>query len=131
MRLAADAVGAGRLASPTVSASLQNPICGDRITIDILLEDGQVKRIGHETKACLLCQAAASLLAEKGVDRDAADIIALAEAVKAWLSGKNEPPSSPWESFAHFLPVLPYKTRHTCVLLPLEAATKALKSKGL
>lgn len=126
MRLAAEAHGAGRLPHPSASVTIQNPVCGDRIALDILLDDGRIARIGHETRACVLCQAAASLLSEIAPGLKTKDLAPLYEQIKNWLEGQGSPPDSPWESLAHFLPVSEFKSRHRCVLLPFEAARDAV-----
>ena len=40
MALAKSKTGAGKLAAPTKSARRDNPLCGDRVTIDVKLDDG-------------------------------------------------------------------------------------------
>ena len=62
--LAKAKTGAGKLAAPTKSARRDNPLCGDRVTIDVKLDDsGQIAEIAHQVRGCLLCQASASALA--------------------------------------------------------------------
>ena len=56
--LAKSKTGAGKLAAPTKSARRDNPLCGDRVTIDVKLEDGRIVEIAHQVRGCLLCQAA-------------------------------------------------------------------------
>ena len=62
LRLAAEAHGAGRLAPPCLSHTEANPVCGDRITVDLRWAGHTVEAIAHDTKACVLTQASASLL---------------------------------------------------------------------
>ena len=125
LRLAADAVGAGRLDSPDGSATAYNPACGDRVTMDIRLEDGQVAALAHQTQACVLAQASAAILGAhgKGLDREALKL--LKESVAAMLSG-GAVPRAPFQDYAVFDGVAGHKGRHQCVLLPLEAAMTAL-----
>ena len=64
LALAKDRRHAGRLEAPTHSHTSDNPLCGDRVTIDIdRSPDGSVRRIGHLVRGCVLCQAAAAALA--------------------------------------------------------------------
>jgi NifU-like protein involved in Fe-S cluster formation len=46
------------------------------------------------------------------------------------LKEKAPAPAVPWTAYAAFTPVADYKSRHTCVLLPFEAAIKALETHG-
>ncbi|MEZ5861777.1 MAG: iron-sulfur cluster assembly scaffold protein, partial [Geminicoccaceae bacterium] len=54
---------AGRLEHPGGTATTDNPLCGDRVTLDLEGEAGRVAAVAHKTRGCLLTQAAASLLA--------------------------------------------------------------------
>ena len=46
--------------APTKSARRDNPLCGDRVTIDVRLDDsGKIAEIAHQVRGCLLCQASA------------------------------------------------------------------------
>ena len=80
--LAKAKTGAGKLESPTKSVRRDNPLCGDRVTIDVRLADGKIAEIAHQVRGCLLCQASASALAAVAVGRDAAGIAALASAIR-------------------------------------------------
>jgi nitrogen fixation NifU-like protein len=125
LRLAADAAGAGRLASPDASATLNNPACGDRITLDLALAGGRVTALGHHTQACVLTQASAAILgsAALGVGRE--ELEALAAQLRLLLKG-GPAPSAPFGAYAAFDGVADYAGRHVCVLLPVEAALEAL-----
>ena len=54
----------GRLEHPDVTAAEDNPLCGDRITIDLKIEDGKVAAVGFSGRGCAISQAAASMLTE-------------------------------------------------------------------
>ena len=123
LRLAADATGAGHLAAPDASATVHNPACGDRVTVELALVDGRVTAIAHATQACVLTQASAALLARVAPGKDQAGLSALAEGVRAYLQGAATP-----EGYDVFDGVAAHAGRHICVLLPLVAALKALES---
>jgi NifU-like protein involved in Fe-S cluster formation len=126
LRLAADATGAGRLENPHVSATAHNPACGDRITMDIRLEDGRIVALAHHTQACVLAQASAAILGAQAKGLDHTGLQMLAESVAAMLSG-GELPHAPFQAYSAFDGVIGHPGRHTCVLLPLNAALKALE----
>jgi len=55
----------GRLDSPDLSADLDNPLCGDRIHIELELDaEGRIGRVRFDGHGCAISQAAASMLAE-------------------------------------------------------------------
>jgi nitrogen fixation protein NifU and related proteins len=54
----------GHLESPDLSAELDNPLCGDRIRLELGLEPvGRIGRIRFDGHGCAISQAAASMLA--------------------------------------------------------------------
>jgi len=125
MRLAADAVGHGRLASPSGSATITNPLCGDRITVDVRIENGVIKALGHEVRACLLCQAAASMLARRAPGNDPAAVQDIRSEVERWIAAGAAPPDI-WPELSSFAPVAQNRSRLRCVTLPFEALERAV-----
>ena len=125
LRLAADAIGAGRLDNPDGVATAYNPACGDRITVEVRLENGRIVDLAHQTQACVLAQASAAILGAQAKGLDQARLKALAASVVAMLGG-GAMPTAPFQDFAAFDGVAGHKGRHKCVLLPLEAALAAL-----
>lgn len=120
---ARSAFGKGRLDSPTASARVDNPLCGDRVTIDLHLEDGRITMVGHEVRGCLLCEAAAAVIAELAPGKNAAEARALAADITAMMK-EGAPATLP--ALEIFTPVHHAKSRRDCVLLPFGALTKAL-----
>jgi nitrogen fixation NifU-like protein len=130
LRLAADAHGAGRLTQPDRAGAAHNPICGDKVTVELALDpDGRVTGLAHDTKACVLAQASASILGArlKGARRE--EIKALANAVAAMLVSSAEPPLPPFEPYAAFQGAVTHRNRHRCVLLPIEAVLDAFEQE--
>ena len=122
--LAKAKTGAGKLTSPTKSARRDNPLCGDRVTIDVTVDGkGRIAEIAHQVRGCLLCQASASALASVAVGRDAASIIDLRHDAERAIGRESGEAHEPFTAFA---PVRDYKSRQECVLLPFEALQDAL-----
>lgn len=128
LRLAADAIAAGRLPCPDATGVAFNPACGDRVTVDITVENGRITAMAHETKACVLAQASASILGKalKGAQR--ADLEALQQRLLSMLKVQGEPPVPPYDAYSAFDGAADHAGRHRCVLLPLEAVIAALRS---
>lgn len=125
LRLAADARCAGRLASPDATGLAYNPACGDRITVDVALSNGSIVEFAHETKACVLAQASASILGDNIGGADLARIKQLRACVVEMLEGADAP-SPPFDGYSVFFGAIEYRIRHRCVLLPLDAVLDAL-----
>ena len=125
LRLAADAAGAGRLAHASGSATMHNPACGDRVTVDVLVSNGRITALAHHTSACILTQASAAILGADAVGLNRDEMAGLAEAVRQALLG-GALPSAPFNAYAAFDGLVQHKARHRCVMLPLEAAVEAM-----
>ena len=123
LRLAADAKGAGHLLAPDASGSAHNPACGDRVTVELTLKDGRIAAFAHQTQACVLTQASAALLADTAAGQDRDGLARLAMGIRGMLAGGPAPASG----YAAFDGVAAHPGRHVCVLLPVEAALKALE----
>jgi len=129
LRLAADAHGAGHLSEPHVSGDAHNHACGDKVSVDLALDaDGRIVAIAHDTKACVLAQASASILGQalKGASRD--DVEDLANAVGMMLGAKAPPPDAPFDAYSAFEGVVEHRNRRQCVLLPIDAVLKAFEN---
>jgi nitrogen fixation protein NifU and related proteins len=120
--------GHGRLAAPEVTLTCDNPLCGDRVTVDLRTAGGRVTEFAQHTRGCLLTQAAASVLGRYAAGGTAADVHSAAADVRRLLAGEDAVPT--WPELAMFAPVSAVKSRHECVLLPFEAAAAALAKAG-
>lgn len=119
------ATRAGRLEAPHASVTRDNPLCGDRVTIDLRLDGDRISDIAHRVRGCLLCEAAASAIGTSAIGKRARDVEAVDASLRRMLEGGNADLQS-WPGFEAFTPVRDYKSRHACVMLPLEALREAL-----
>lgn len=127
LRLAASAHGAGRLSGNCCSGREANPMCGDSIIFDARVDDARrITETANELRGCILVQASAALLDEHAKGHAAGDIARLRDEVTAMLNG-GEAPGGVWGAYEVFKPAMGYRSRHSCVLLPIEALVKALK----
>lgn len=55
----------GHLENPTIAAADTNPLCGDRIEIDLNITDGRVSEVRFSGRGCAISQASASMLTER------------------------------------------------------------------
>jgi nitrogen fixation NifU-like protein len=129
LRLAANATGAGRLSPFDAEGRAHNPICGDRVGVTLRLDEtGRIAAIAHETQACVLAQASASILGAQLCGADNAQVQALRAQVSAMLRDNVGPPEN-FRDYSALTGAAVHRNRHTCVLLPIDAVLDAL-SKG-
>lgn len=69
----------GRLSHPTVSREEMNPLCGDKLQIDLQIDDGIITDVGFTGRGCAISQAAASMLTEEIKGKSVADVRALSK----------------------------------------------------
>lgn len=122
---AAAASGSGELARADGEARLDNPLCGDRVRMQVVLDSGRIAAIAHQTRGCLLCRAGASLLGARaaGMDRNQVDHLT---AALARILADQEMASDAWPELAMFAPAHAHPSRHKCALLPFKALQAAL-----
>jgi nitrogen fixation protein NifU and related proteins len=66
----------GVVEDPDASFEGANPLCGDRITLQIGVKDGIVDRIGFTGRGCAISQASASLLTDEVKGKPLAEVAA-------------------------------------------------------
>jgi len=123
--LARAATAAGTIPDAQATATADNPLCGDRVTVQLSLDQGRIAGFAHKVRGCALCQATASMIGGHALACTPADVAANREAVRKLLKERVAPPAGAWPELAHFAPVAEHKSRHTCVLLAFDAVAKA------
>ncbi|KKJ77279.1 hypothetical protein WH95_09650 [Kiloniella litopenaei] len=123
LRLAS--MGDCRLENPDHTIVHNNPLCGDRITLDLRIDDNLITEVGYKAQSCALCKASAQLIKDLSIGRNLVELQDIHMKLKSQLK-ENLPISLPndWESFSIFQPVASIKNRHSCVLLPFQALAK-------
>jgi nitrogen fixation NifU-like protein len=126
LELARQARHESRLESPQASVTVDNPLCGDRVSLDLDLADGCVRAVGHKVRGCLLCQAAAMAIARRAPGTTPAVLRTVARELCDAIAGAPAAAGRSWPELAAFAPVHAHKSRHDCVLLPFQALIRAL-----
>lgn len=125
LELAAKVERTERLDHPDATVSKESPLCGSRITIDLIMKDGRVADYGQTVKACALGTAASSLMAKLIIGKTVAELHQLRDEMRSMLEGSGTSPTAPFEDFKILTPVIPWKSRHGSVMLPFEAVAEA------
>lgn len=102
----------GTLEVPALSASLHNPLCGDKIRLDILFKENIAEEVKYSGQGCAISQAASSMLTEKVKGKTKEELINLNRDFMIKMLGIELSPN-----------------RIKCALLPLEALRKILNPK--
>ncbi len=133
-------LGRARIEFPSFTARGANPLCGDELTLDGLIIDGQLVALGYEIEASALTLASTSIMVELSQGHSVNDVRVLCRATLGYLAGENTAPRSELEAFASVLGyrnrlktlTLPWATLHGALEGRLETTTEiALKGESL
>ena len=106
--------------------SLKNKLCGDKITLELIVTKQKITSMKYETESCIYCEASASLLSKKikklNIQTIRNDFINLKKILK-----KKEIKIP--KKFADFKKLFNSDNfnRYNCLFLPFDAVIKALK----
>ncbi len=63
----------GELGNATITQEEHNPLCGDQLTLYLVVDDDTIKDVRFKGKGCAISQAAASMLTEELVGKTTAE----------------------------------------------------------
>ncbi|MFC1739995.1 Fe-S cluster assembly sulfur transfer protein SufU [Pseudomonadota bacterium] len=120
---AANPVGFGVAIDPTHQHEEYNPLCGDRIRVQLRIDSGQIEAAAFDGEACAICMASASLLCDCIPGQTVDQLKILNRKLREALEGKIELPET--ETLSPLLGVKSFPSRIRCATLPWTAATLA------
>lgn len=126
LELAANIPGAQRLEHPDATAMAHSKLCGSTVTVDLKLDGDRVVAFGQTVKACLLGQAAASVVGREIVGTTSAELREVAATMRRMLKENGPAPQGRWADLGVLEPVRDYKARHASTLLIFDAVERAL-----
>ena len=115
-----------RLADADGTATAHSKLCGSTVTVDLKLAGDQVAAFGQTVKACLLGQAAASVMSQHIIGSSARELREVGAQMRKMLKAGGPPPTGRWADLAVLEPVRDYKARHASTLLVFDAVEAAL-----
>jgi len=114
-----------RLAQPQGTSERRSPICGSRVTVDVVLDgEGRIAELGQEVRACALGQASASLMGAHALGCRLAELEEARDALTAFLAGTRDDPGD-WPGLDIFGPARAHSARHASIRLAFEAVAEA------
>lgn len=113
----------GALPAATHEATVDNPLCGDFVTMRFVVADGAITDVAFEGRGCSLSRAAASMLTDRAVGASPDQIRALATTFEQFVAADT---GADLGDLAVFEGVRAFKSRRTCACLAFRAAVAAL-----
>jgi nitrogen fixation NifU-like protein len=80
----------GSLANAMASHEGLNPLCGDEVTVDLIVKDGKVEDIAYRGSGCSISQSSASMMTEAVYGKPLADVRQLIEDFTAMMRGSDD-----------------------------------------
>ena len=110
----------------THKSSAKNKLCGDKISLELIANKTKINSIRYKTESCILCEASASLLANKMKHYSIKNIQKDVNRLKETIVNKDYKIPLKFKEFKYLVDKNNLN-RVSCVILPLEALLKAFK----
>jgi nitrogen fixation NifU-like protein len=121
----------GSLPDPSVEISMNNPVCGDEITLHLAVEDGVVTSARFTGQGCSISQASASMMTGQLEGKSLEESRALAGLFMRLMHGDTEAAADRALGDLRALAgVAKFPARVKCALLAWNAFSEADKSLG-
>jgi nitrogen fixation protein NifU and related proteins len=120
----------GPLEGADHKADGHNPLCGDRVTIYIVMDQDVIRDIRFEGEGCAISTASASLMTEILQGKTLAEVEALFGEFHEMLTGDPSQPANPAQGkLAVFSGVREFPARVKCATLSWHTLQAALKEQ--
>ena len=126
IRIASNSSNVGLNNEYSHKISLKNKLCGDKITLELIVLKNKILSMKYETESCVYCEASASLLSKKIKKLNVQSIKKEFRNLKNFF--KNKELEIP-RKFVDFTKIFNSDNfnRYNCIFLPFDAVIKALK----
>ena len=106
--------------------SLKNNLCGDKITLELIVLEKKILSMKYETESCVYCEASASLLSKKIKKFNIQTIKNEFRNLKNIFKNKEFKIPEKFKDFNKLFNSDNFN-RYNCIFLPFDAVIKALK----
>ena len=119
----------GTLDHPSRTARGHNPLCGDRLTLQLALEGDRIAQVAFEGSGCAISKASASLMTEAVKGRTVADARALFERFHTLVTTAPDQPVNDLGKLSVLAGVRQFPIRVKCASLAWHTLKAALASE--
>ncbi|GAA5345339.1 nitrogen fixation NifU-like protein [Planifilum fimeticola] len=118
----------GRLEDDAVTIDMNNPTCGDRISLQLQVEDGKIKDAKFLGEGCSISQASASMMTEAIKGLSIEEALQLSGLFSAMMQGEEvDTEQFPLEDIEALQGVAKFPARIKCATLAWKALEKGVK----
>ena len=116
----------GHLESPTAAHEGLNPLCGDEVTIEVSVKDGQLAEIAYSGSGCSISQSSASMMTEATAGKSLPDVRSLIDEFTAMMRSTEEIESDTLGDLEALSGVRKFPVRIKCATLAWHTLNEAL-----
>ena len=117
----------GSIESPTVSRQGYNPLCGDEIVVDLLVNGGVVEDVAVRGGGCSISQSSASMMSEAIVGRTVDEVESLFGGFTAMMRGSDDVDLDSLGDLEALMGVRKFPVRVKCATLAWHTLREALQ----
>ena len=117
----------GSIESPTVSRQGYNPLCGDEIVVDLLVNGGVVEDVAVRGGGCSISQSSASMMSEAIVGRTVDEVESLFGGFTAMMRGSDDVDLDLLGDLEALMGVRKFPVRVKCATLAWHTLREALQ----
>ena len=117
----------GKLKSTTHYARVNNPLCGDKITVYLKIESEHILEVTFEARGCAISLASASMMSEMIKGKKINEAIALFKKFHSLITAKDNLHIDGLGDLKALSGVRDFPTRVTCATLSWQAMEKAVE----
>ncbi len=117
-----------RIEEPTRTAVGHNPLCGDEVTVSLIVENGVIEDVGFQGGGCAISQASASMMTASVKGKTVSEARALFEKFHAMVAEDGE--SEAMGRLAAFSGVREFPARVKCASLSWHTLKAALDERA-
>ena len=111
----------------THHSKLKNPLCGDEMQINLIIDEERIIDFGYQGKCCVYCQASASLLSKISINKKKSKINELCDDAKSFFDGNSDIIKKKWKLMQKLFKSK-NKARKECILLPFKTVQKIVSN---
>ncbi len=116
----------GTLPEPSVSVDLHNPVCGDEITLQLVVEGDRIRQARFSGRGCSISQASASMMTQQLEGKTLAEAEDMIARFKQLMHGDEQAGETLGDLMAlHGVSKFPVRVK--CALLSWEALERSLE----
>lgn len=121
----------GELATPDGKQEGFNPMCGDRVVVEVKLDklgsEKKIKDIRFTGEGCSICLASASIMTEEVSGKSSQEVSGIIDNFRGLMTGAHSPESLKSEELKALSGVRRFPVRIKCALLPWITLRDAMK----